>query len=214
MTDAPVTFEYSQSAKSTIDLKRSFDVVVASIGIALLWPLMMGIAIAIKLTSPGPVIYRGMRAGLHNQPFFIYKFRTMVVNAERVGGMSTAKNDPRITKIGAFLRRYKLDELPQLFNVLKGDMSFVGPRPEMLAYTNQYTGDEVLILSVRPGITDLASIEFVQLGDILGDQDADRVYEEQVRPVKNALRVKYVQEQSFLGDIWLIFKTLSRIVSK
>lgn len=214
MAHGPVMFDYPQSLKRGVDPKRTFDVVVASIGIALLWPLMLGIAIAIKLTSPGPVLYRGVRAGLHNRPFHIYKFRTMVVNAERVGGMSTAKNDPRITRIGGFLRRYKLDELPQLFNVLKGDMSFVGPRPEMLAYTNEYSGDELLILSVRPGITDLASIEFVNLGDILGDQEPDRVYEEQVRPIKNALRVRYVKEQSFLGDVWLILKTLGRIARK
>jgi lipopolysaccharide/colanic/teichoic acid biosynthesis glycosyltransferase len=191
--------------------KRAFDVCLALLGLIVLAPLLLLIGLLVKLTSHGPILYRGVRTGRYGQPFRIYKFRTMVQDAERRGGMSTARNDPRITRVGKFLRKYKLDELPQLLNVLKGEMSFVGPRPEMPEYTRQYQNEELLILTVRPGITDYASIEFVQLGELLGDEDPDRIYEEKVRPIKNALRVKYVKEQSFWNDIRLIVKTLHRI---
>jgi lipopolysaccharide/colanic/teichoic acid biosynthesis glycosyltransferase len=192
--------------------KRSFDILVSAAGLLLLSPLMLAIAILIKAGSPGPVLYRGIRSGLHGHPFRIYKFRSMVVDAERLGGMSTAKDDPRVTPIGHMLRRYKLDELPQLLNVLKGEMSIVGPRPEMPAYTALYQGEERLILSVRPGITDYASIEFIRLGDLLGNDDPDAVYEREIRPLKNALRLKYVQECSFWSDMALIARTLGRLV--
>jgi lipopolysaccharide/colanic/teichoic acid biosynthesis glycosyltransferase len=192
-------------------VKRVFDITGAIIGLLVLSPLMLVIAVLVKWDSPGPIIYAGIRSGRYGKPFSIYKFRTMVQDAERRGGLSTAQNDPRITRVGKILRKYKLDELPQLINILQGDMSFVGPRPEMPEYTRLYTKEEQLILTVRPGITDYASIEFVQLGKILGDADPDRVYEEQVRPIKNALRVKYVKEQSFWNDIRLILRTLSRI---
>lgn len=177
----------------------------------MLAPVLITIAVAIKLTSPGPVFYRGVRTGLHGKPFRIFKFRTMVVNAEKVGGPSTGKDDPRITSVGGFLRRYKLDELPQLLNVISGEMSLVGPRPEVPQYTAEYQGEELLILTVRPGITDYASIKFSRLDEVLGSEEPDRVYEEKVRPVKNALRIKYVKEQSFFGDIALIFSTIFRI---
>lgn len=192
--------------------KRIFDIIMALIGLMIAAPAIIFIAIVVKCTSEGPIFYRGVRAGRFGKPFRIYKFRTMVINAEQCGGMSTAKDDPRITTIGKFLRSYKLDELPQLFNVLIGDMSFVGPRPEMVAYTDLYTDEEQLILSVRPGITDYASLEFIRLGDILGNDDPDRVYEEHIRPLKNALRVKYVREQHFWGDIMIILRTLYRVV--
>ncbi len=192
--------------------KRIFDLIAASLGALALAPVYIALALAVKLTSPGPVFYRGIRTGLHGKPFRIYKFRTMVVDAEKVGGPSTGKDDPRITPIGGFLRRYKLDELPQLFNVISGEMSLVGPRPEVPQYTDEYQGEELLILTVRPGITDYASIKFSRLDEVLGSEDPDRVYEEKVRPVKNALRIKYVKERSFWGDIALIFNTLFRIV--
>ena len=172
----------------------------------------MAIAVLVKLDSDGPVFYRGVRTGLRGRPFQVFKFRTMVLSAERLGGLSTAKDDPRITGVGKLLRRFKLDELPQLINVLKGEMSVVGPRPEMPEYTRLYTGEEEIILTVRPGITDYASLEFIHLGDILGSEAPDRVYEQQVRPIKNALRVKYVKEQSFWGDILIILKTLVKLV--
>lgn len=192
--------------------KRILDIIMALIGLMIAAPAIIFIAIVVKSTSEGPIFYRGVRAGRFGKPFRIYKFRTMVINAEQCGGMSTAKDDPRITTIGKFLRSYKLDELPQLFNVLIGDMSFVGPRPEMVAYTDLYTDEEQLILSVRPGITDYASLEFIRLGDILGNDDPDRVYEEHIRPLKNALRVKYVREQHLWGDIMIILRTLYRVV--
>ncbi|HWQ60808.1 MAG TPA: sugar transferase [Negativicutes bacterium] len=191
--------------------KRIFDIIFASLGALMLAPVLITIAVAIKLTSPGPVFYRGVRTGLHGKPFRIFKFRTMVVNAEKVGGPSTGKDDPRITSVGGFLRRYKLDELPQLLNVISGEMSLVGPRPEVPQYTAEYQGEELLILTVRPGITDYASIKFSRLDEVLGSEEPDRVYEEKVRPVKNALRIKYVKEQSFFGDIALIFSTIFRI---
>jgi lipopolysaccharide/colanic/teichoic acid biosynthesis glycosyltransferase len=200
--------------KKLFNPKRAFDIVSSFTGLVLLSPVLLTIAVLVKLSSKGPVFYRGERAGRFNRPFKIYKFRTMVPDAEKVGGMSTAKGDPRITKVGHILRRYKLDELPQLINVLKGDMSIVGPRPEMPTYTNLYRGEEELILTVRPGITDYASIEFVHLDEVLGSEDADRIYEEKIRPIKNALRIKYVKEQSFWGDIKLILTTLGAIDRK
>jgi lipopolysaccharide/colanic/teichoic acid biosynthesis glycosyltransferase len=136
----------------------------------------------------------------------------MVPEAERLGGGSTAKDDPRVTRIGRFVRKYKLDELPQLLNVLRGEMSIVGPRPELPQYTRLYTGEEQLILTVLPGIADYASIEFIHLSEILGNDAPDQVYEEKVRPIKNALRVKYVKEQSFCGDLVIIFRTILKLV--
>jgi lipopolysaccharide/colanic/teichoic acid biosynthesis glycosyltransferase len=194
-------------------MKRVFDLVVASVGLVVLAPVLVLTALAVALDSGLPVFYRGVRTGKGGIPFRIFKFRTMRVDAEQVGGGSTGKNDPRITRVGRVLRRHKLDELPQLLNVIRGEMSLVGPRPELPAYTALYAGEELSILSVRPGITDLASIEFVHLGDVLGDEDPDRKYEEEVRPVKNALRVRYVKEQSFLGDLRLLFRTIARIAS-
>lgn len=170
--------------------KRLFDIAVWAAGLVALAPVLLVIAVLVKLDSRGPVPYRGVRAGLMGREFRILRFRTMVPNAERKGGGSTARDDSRVTKIGRVLRRYKLDELPQLANVLTGDMSPVGPRPELPQYTREYTGDEQLILAVPPGITDYASIEFSQLGTVLGNDAPDRVYETQVRPVKNALRIK------------------------
>lgn len=149
---------------------------------------------------------------MHGLPFRIFKFRTMVMNAEAIGGPSTGKDDPRVTRVGRFLRRYKLDELPQLLNVLRGEMSIVGPRPEVPQYTALYEGDELLILTVRPGITDYASVEFAQLSEVLGSDDPDRMYEERVRPIKNALRVKYVKEQSLVVDLKIIALTVARLL--
>lgn len=192
--------------------KWCFDVVFAVLALIVLAPVFLLIAILIKLDSEGPVFYRGIRTGQYGRPFRIFKFRTMIVDAERKGGGSTAKDDSRITRIGRFLRRHKLDELPQLLNVLKGEMSIVGPRPELPQYTDLYTDDEKLILTVRPGITDYASLEFINLGDVLGNDNPDRVYEERVRPIKNALRVKYVREQSFKGDLVIILRTLQKLL--
>lgn len=192
--------------------KRLFDLLLAGAGVVCLAPVLILVGILVRLDSKGPALYRGVRSGRHGRPFRMLKFRTMVVGAEQLGGGSTGKDDPRVTRLGRLLRRYKIDELPQLLNVLKGEMSIVGPRPELPQYTSQYTGEEEIILTVLPGITDLASMEFARLDEVLGDSDPDRVYEDHVRPVKNALRVKYVSEQSFLGDLAIIFKTLRKVV--
>ncbi len=138
----------------------------------------------------------------------------MVVDAEKIGGGTTALKDPRITRIGNFLRRYKLDELPQVLNVIKGDMSIVGPRPELAQYTNLYKGEELIILSVRPGITDYSSMKFIALDEAVGAGNADRAFEETVLAKKNELRVKYVKEHTFFGDLKLILQTLCLIFKK
>jgi lipopolysaccharide/colanic/teichoic acid biosynthesis glycosyltransferase len=189
-------------------LKRAFDVVSASFGLLLLSPLLLLLGAAVKLTSRGPVFYRGKRTGLHGEPFRIYKFRTMVADAETRGSTATAANDPRITRIGRVLRKYKLDELPQLLNVLNGDMSIVGPRPEVEEHTSVYTAEEQVILTVRPGITDFASIRFRDLGQLIGDDDPNRVFIERYRGEKNRLRIEYVRRRSFLVDLQIIFRTI------
>lgn len=191
-------------------IKRLFDIFGALLGIILLFPLLIVIGLIVKITSPGPVLYCGVRTGWYGQPFQIFKFRSMRVGAESGAG-TTSKNDPRITPVGSFIRHYKLDEIPQLFNVLFGDMSFVGPRPELLRYTSQYVGDEQLILCVRPGITDLSSLQFSNLNELIDDEDPDRFFEEKVLPEKNRLRIKYVKERSFLLDFFLIVKTLLKV---
>lgn len=183
-------------------------------GIVVISPFLIVLAVIISLDSKGPVFYRGVRCGRYGKPFKIFKFRTMVIDAENLGGGTTALEDPRITKIGGFIRKSKLDELPQLFNVLKGEMSFVGPRPELLQYTNQYTEEEKIILSVRPGITDLSSIEFSSLDTHVGSENADSNFEARILPKKNQLRVKYVKERGFFLDMYLIAKTILLVFRK
>lgn len=191
-------------------IKRLFDISAAVLGIVLLSPVLLIIAVAVKLSSPGPILYRGTRAGRLGVPFQIMKFRSMYVGSDRGAG-TTSRDDPRVTPVGKILRKFKLDELPQLFNVLLGDMSVVGPRPELLRYTEQYTGDEKLILAVRPGITDFSSIQFSNLNELIGDEDPDREFETKVLAAKNKLRIKYVRERGFLLDLQLITQTLLRV---
>ena len=188
-------------------LKRFFDISICIISLPFLFPFIIIFAIIIKLSSPGPVFYRGLRTGLHGRTFRILKFRTMIINAEKIGGGTTALNDFRIFKFGKFLRRYKLDEIPQIINVIKGDMSIVGPRPELPQYTNQFKGEELLILSVRPGMTDYSSVKYFSLQEIVGSKNADQVFEENILQQKNKLRIKYVKEQNFFQDIKLIFQS-------
>jgi len=177
-------------------------------------PLMMGVAICVKLDSPGPVFYRGKRAGQHNRDFRIFKFRSMATDAEKMGGASTAGGDPRITRSGRFIRRYKIDELSQLINVLLGDMSLVGPRPEILHYTNDYQGEARDILSVRPGITDWASIWNPDEASVLeGADDPDRAYELLIQPTKLQLQLRYVRHRTFLTDIRILLYTIWKIVN-
>ena len=189
-------------------LKRFFDVICATAGLLLLSPILGLTAAAVWLGSGRPVLYRGVRAGRWGIPFRVFKFRTMVAGAETLGGMSTGRTDKRVTRVGVFLRRHKLDELPQLVNVWKGEMSMVGPRPEMPEYTRLYQGEEDLILSVKPGITDYASLRFSRLDEVLGEDAPDSVYENQVRPIKNALRVDYVKTRSFRRDLELVARTV------
>jgi len=194
-------------------LKRFFDIIFSSIGLIIMSPLLISSTTAIKLDSKGPIFYRGKRIGRYGKPFRIYKFRTMVVNAEKLGGSSTADDDPRITKTGKFLRKYKLDELPQLINVLKGEMSFVGPRPEVQHYVDMFTEEEKAILNVRPAITDWASLWNPDEGAILkGSQDPEKAYMEMIRPEKLKLQLKYVKKNSFWIDLKIILLTLKTIM--
>jgi lipopolysaccharide/colanic/teichoic acid biosynthesis glycosyltransferase len=194
-------------------LKRIFDICLSIIGLVILAPLFAIVAVLIKKEDGGPVFYRGIRVGKDGKPFKIFKFRTMIPDAEKLGIYSTADDDPRITRIGRILRKYKIDELPQLINVLKGEMSFVGPRPEVPAYVEKFTEEEKKILSVRPGITDWASLWDVDEGAILaGSPDPDKAYEELIRPTKIRLQLKYVREHSFFTDIKIIILTLLSII--
>jgi lipopolysaccharide/colanic/teichoic acid biosynthesis glycosyltransferase len=194
-------------------MKRLFDVFSAAIGFVLLAPVLAAVALTIKMESRGPVFYRGLRAGRHGKPFRIFKFRTMVVNAETLGSVSTAEDDCRITRVGRILRKLKLDELPQLLNVLRGDMSLVGPRPQVLWAVEQYTAEERTILRVRPGITDPASVRFRNESEILrGSADPDKDYFEKIHPEKMRLSIEYVREQSFLLDCKIIVQTLLVVV--
>jgi len=193
-------------------LKRLFDLMASSTGLVLLAPVLLSIVVLIKLEAGGAVFYRGIRVGRHGKSFRIFKFRTMVVDAEKLGGPSTADDDPRITRIGKFLRKYKLDELPQLINVLKGEMSFVGPRPEVEQEVRLYNEEEKALLNVRPGITDYASIKFHNEGEILrGSADPHQAYREKIRPEKIRLGLEYVRDCSFKTDLKVLaltFKTL------
>ncbi len=193
-------------------LKRLFDLSACLLSLPLLLPFFVIVAIIIKLDSHGPVFYRGLRTGLGGNPFRIFKFRTMVVDAGKIGGPSTALNDPRLTEFGKLLRKYKIDELPQLINILKGEMSFVGPRPQVEKYTRLYDDNEKVILSVKPGLTDYASIEFINLDQVLGDDSVDEKYLKEIEPEKNKLRVKYVKEHSFGIDNKIIFMTMLKML--
>ncbi len=190
--------------------KRVFDLLLASAGLALLSPLLLLIALAIKLDSPGPVLYRQQRVGRHGVPFRIHKFRTMTHDALDAGPQITVGADPRITRVGAVLRRHKLDELPQLIDVLQGAMSLVGPRPEVPRYVALYPPElRARVLSVRPGITDLASITFRNEGELLARAaDPEREYLQVVMPRKLALAASYADAPSLAQDLRILWRTL------
>jgi lipopolysaccharide/colanic/teichoic acid biosynthesis glycosyltransferase len=178
----------------------------------ILSPLLLWAAWRIRREDGGPVFYRGERVGLQGKPFRIFKFRTMVVDAEKIGASSTSDDDPRITRIGKILRKYKLDELPQLINVLKGDMSLVGPRPQVKWAVDRYTEEERRLLSIRPGITDYASLRFPNEGEILkGSKDPDKDYMEKIHPEKMRLSLEYLRNRSFWLDLKLILQTVAAI---
>ncbi len=194
-------------------VKRIFDGVVSLAGLVILFPLFVAVAVLIKVDSRGPIFYRGARVGQFGKLFRIFKFRTMILGAEQVGISSSAEDDPRITRVGKLLRRYKLDELPQLFNVLAGDMSLVGPRPQVQWAVELYNQQEKQLLTVRPGITDYASIMFRSEGEILrGSADPDRDYLEKIAPEKIRLGLEYVGNHSFWIDLKIIVATLWTIL--
>lgn len=192
--------------------KRTFDLLVSFFAIILLSPFFIIVSLLIKMDSNGPVIFKQVRVGKNKKPFEIYKFRTMVVDAEKLGKQITVGNDNRITKIGGFLRKFKLDELPQLFNVFKGDMSFVGPRPEVPKYTNLYTEEQNRVFEVRPGITDYASIKYRNENEILGkSKNPEKTYIEEVMQDKLTINLIYLQKRSVIEDFKIIMLTLVKI---
>ena len=194
--------------------KRCLDFIVALVAIIVLFPIILIFSLAVMIDDGFPIFYTPLRGGYKGKPFKIIKYRTMVRDADKIGGGTTALNDPRITKVGSILRKVKADEIVQIFNVLTGTMSFVGPRPELLQYTEQYTEEESVILKVRPGITDYSSLEFINLDEIVGGENADEMYEKYVLKRKNQLRIKYAEEVSLKTDFIILFKTVWCVLEK
>lgn len=193
-------------------MKRLFDIVSSGIGLLLLSPIFLCLAIWIKIDSKGPVFYKQTRVGKDNKDFKIFKFRSMRVGADKFGLITVGGRDPRVTKSGYYIRKYKLDELPQLINVLIGEMSLVGPRPEVRKYVNLYTTEQLNVLSVKPGITDIASIKYRNENELLKDaSDPERLYIEMIMPDKLKYNLEYVHRHSLMFDIKLIFLTIRKI---
>ncbi len=196
-------------------MKRAFDIVASGVGLILLGPLFLVLAIWIKLDSRGPVFYRQVRVGRHNRDFRLFKFRSMRPDSDKFGLITVGGHDPRVTRSGYYIRKYKLDELPQLINVFIGDMSLVGPRPEVRKYVELYTPEQMRVLDVRPGITSLASIRYRNENEILAKaSDPDRAYIEKVMPDKLAIDLEYIGHAGLATDIALIFRTLKEIITK
>lgn len=221
METAAVTYEYTeeQLRKKVNGLynrvfKRCIDLVLGLILFIVCIPFYLVITIAISAGDGFPVLYRAPRGGYHNKTFRICKFRSMVKNADKIGGYTTAFHDPRVTKVGAVLRKSKLDEIPQLINILKGEMSFIGPRPEVLEYVNRFTGLEKYILEVRPGITDYSSVKFANLDELVGEKNADEFFQREILGQKNALRVQYVAEISLGTDVKIFFMTIGAVLKR
>jgi len=214
--NALVVEEFSTPVKGSFYLragKRIFDLVLSSLALIFLAPVMLVICVLMKFCSPGPILFRQLRVGKNGDEFWILKFRSMVNGAERIGKRITADGDSRVTRLGVFLRKWKLDELPQLWNVLKGDMSFVGPRPELPCYVREYTPLQVRILQVRPGITDPATLRFRNEGRILQQSpDPERFYHEKILPEKLTLNLQYLEEISLGRDISLLFSTIRSVL--
>ena len=196
-------------------MKRLFDVVASGVGLLLLSPLFLLVAIWIKLDSPGPVFYRQVRVGRYNRDFRIFKFRSMRVGADKGSLVTIGGRDPRVTRSGYFIRKFKIDELPQLINVFIGDMSLVGPRPEVRHYVNYWTKEQLHVLDVRPGITDPASIKFRNENELLEKaEDPEKYYIEVIMQEKLRLYLEYVEKHSFWFDIKLIFQTFWVIITE
>lgn len=192
--------------------KDVFDFIFGIIGFIVLSPILVIISFLVISTSKGPAFFKQDRVGKNGRIFGIYKFRTMITNAEEVGLKLTVGDDPRITKVGKILRKYKLDELAQIINIVIGDMSFVGPRPEVPKYVSMYTPEQRRVLTVKPGVTDLASIKFRNENELLGQsEDPERTYIEKIMPEKLRINLEYVDNISLLNDIRLIFKTVKEV---
>lgn len=196
-------------------MKRLFDIVASGLGLLVLSPIFLVLAIWIKLDSPGPVFYTQIRVGRNNRDFNLFKFRSMKVGADKKGLITVGGRDPRVTRSGYYIRKYKLDELPQLINVFIGDMSLVGPRPEVRKYVNLYTKEQMHVLDVRPGITDMASICYRNENELLEKaDDPETYYREVIMQDKLRINLEYVRNHSLLGDIKMIFKTFMAILCK
>ena len=194
--------------------KRTLDLILSLVGLALLWPLLASLALWIKLDSPGPVLYRGKRVGKDGQPFHMCKFRTMELGAERRGPAVTYRDDPRITRAGRFLRRTKLDELPQLFNVVKGEMSLVGPRPEDPTYVAFYDEKQRQVLSVKPGVTGPTQLEYRDEASMLEGSSVDDDYVSRLMPQKLKLDLEYVHTRSLMLDLRILWRTGTTLLLK
>ncbi len=183
------------------------------VGLVILCPILFIISLVVVSTSRGGVFYTQIRVGKNSKEFKLLKFRTMKPDSDKSGQLTIGDNDSRITGVGTLLRKFKLDEIPQLLNVIKGEMSIVGPRPEVPKYVNLYSKEQLKVLSVRPGLTDLASIEFINENEILGNsENPEKEYVEVIMPTKLELNIQYIENQSFLGDIKLIFRTFGKIL--
>lgn len=192
--------------------KSAFDRIFGVIGFVLLSPFLAVIALLVRLTSPGPVLFLQERVGKNGKPFRIMKFRTMVEGAEEMGLKITVGNDARVTRVGETLRKFKLDELPQILNIVKGEMSFVGPRPEVPKYVAHYTQEQKKVLSIKPGVTDLASIKYRKESELLGQsQDPEKTYLEEIMPEKLRINLDYVERASLAYDVRLLWMTVREV---
>ncbi len=195
-------------------MKRVFDIIASGLGLLILSPLFLVIAVWVKLDSPGPVFYKQVRVGRNNKDFYLYKFRSMRVGSDKKGLITVGGRDPRVTRSGYYIRKYKLDEFPQLINVFKGDMSLVGPRPEVRKYVDLYTPEQMHVLEVRPGITDLASIRYRNENELLEQAaDPEQYYRDVVMQDKLRINLEYVAGHSFIKDLKIIFMTFKAVVT-
>ena len=196
-------------------MKRLFDITASGLGLLVLSPLFLILAVWIKLDSPGPVFYRQVRVGRGNKDFRLFKFRSMRVGSDKKGLITVGGHDPRVTRSGYYIRKYKLDELPQLINVFIGDMSLVGPRPEVRKYVDLYTPEQLRVLDVRPGITDMASIRYRNENELLEQAaDPEQYYRDVVMQDKLRINLEYVADHSFIKDLKIIFMTFKAVVTE
>ncbi len=217
MNTAPITStemdEILKNKKNSLAVIRAFDAIASLGGIVVLSPFLILAGLAVKVSSKGPILYSQERIGRNQKPFRIHKFRTMVQDADKMGTLVTVSNDQRITKVGRMLRRTKLDELPQLFNVLKGEMALVGPRPEVKRYVDHYDENALQLLRLRPGVTDLASIEYSRESELLdAADDVEKVYIEEIMPAKHALNYAYIRQLGFWNNIKVLVLTLKKLM--